>query len=288
MPTYAVTAATGHLGRLVLDALLERGAAPADVAAVVRTPARAADLAERGFDVREGDYSRPETLPAALAGVERLLLISGSEVGRRVAQHTAVLDAAREAGVASVAYTSILRGDASPLPLAAEHVATEEALRASGLPTTVLRNGWYVENYTAQLPQLAAAGELVAAVGDARVSAAPRADYAQAAAAVLTGSGHEGAVYELAGPAATYAELAEALSRAAGTPIAYRAVSGEELTARLTAAGLDEGTAGFVAALDAGTAEGTLADTSTGDLRRLIGRPTTPLVEGLRDALAAA
>ena len=283
MPTYAVTGASGGLGRLTVGALLARGVAPADVVAVVRTPAKVADLAERGVVVRTGDYSLPQTLPAALDGVERLLLVSASEPGDRVAQHTNVLHAARAAGVRRVAYTSIVHADTSPLVLAAEHRATEQTLRDSGLPATVLRNNWYVENYTSQLGRFLATGEILSATGNASVGAAARADYAEAAAAVLTGEGHEGAVYELSGTGFTLDALAETVTRVTGTPVTHRSVDTAGLVAALTAAGLDEGTAGFVAALDSGIAAGALDDRSA-DLEKLLGRPLTPLADVVRAA----
>lgn len=280
--TIAVTGATGRLGRLVVEALLQRGVPR--LVAVVRDPAKAADLAERGVEVRHGDYDRPETLGPALAGVERLLLISGSEIGRRVPQHRAVVEAAKAAGVGLLAYTSIPKADTSTLRLAAEHRATEELIRDSGLPYVFLRNSWYLENYTEQLPVYLAQGEIVGAAGDGLISGAARADYAEAAAVVLTGEGHEKAVYELGGePAFTMAELAAAVSAAAGRTIPYRNLPTAEYTKVLTAAGVPEPVAAMLADSDAGIARGELHVT-TGHLTRLIGRPTT----GLADAVAAA
>ncbi|WP_454856413.1 NAD(P)H-binding protein [Promicromonospora soli] len=185
MTTYAVTGASGPFGHIVVEELLSRGVPASDVVAIVRTPSKVADLAERGVQVREGDYSRPETLPAALAGVQHLLLVSGSEIGQRVAQHTAVIDAAKAAGVERIAYTSILKAGNTSNPLAGEHEATEAALRASGVPATLLRNGWYFENYTSQLGQYLERGEILGATAGEKVSAAARADYAAAAAAAL-------------------------------------------------------------------------------------------------------
>jgi NAD(P)H dehydrogenase (quinone) len=284
MTTYAVTGATGPLGRLVVSTLLDRGVPAADVVAVVRDPAKAADLQARGVQVRLGDYDRPETLPAALAGVDRLLLVSGNAVGQRIRQHTAVIDAAKAAGVQRIAYTSLLRADTSTLPLAPEHLATEQALRTSGVPFTLLRNSWYVENYTGQLDQYRAQGAIIGAAGDARVAAAPRADYAAAAAGALLGDGHDNAVYELGGPAVTLPELAAELSEATGTTIVYRDVPLADFRAGLLGAGLDEGTAGFVTALEEGTARGEL-ETSTADLEALLGRPATPLREAVASLL---
>ena len=285
MPTYAVTGATGHLGRLAVAELLSRGVPAADVVAVVRTPEKAADLAEQGVQVREGDYSRPETLPAALAGADRLLLVSGSEPGQRVAQHTHVIEAAQAAGVQHLVYTSILRADTTGNPLAGEHRATEEVLRASGLSAAVLRNGWYTENYTDQLGQYLERGEVLGAAGSGRVSAAPRADYAAAAAAALL-EGAEG-VFELGGPAFDFPELARTISEVTGRRVVYRDLPPAEFAAALQQVGLDAGTAGFVAALDESIARGEL-ETDSDDLARLLGRPATPLADVVRAARATA
>ncbi|CAN7486363.1 SDR family oxidoreductase [Terrabacter sp. LjRoot27] len=288
--TLLVTGASGHLGRLVVEALLERATPAADVVAIARDPESVADLADRGVVVRRADYTDPASLDAAFVGVDRLLLVSGSEVGQRVAQHANVIDAARRAGVGFVAYTSITRADTSDLALAAEHRATEELLVASGLPHALLRNSWYLENYTGQLPTVLEHGAVLGAAGEGRVSAATRADYADAAAVVLAGEdgrGHEGAVYELGGDEAfTLGELAETVGRVAGRDVAYRDLSVADYTAALVAAGLPEGYAGVLADSDRGIAEGALF-TGSGDLSRLIGRPTTGLEDALRAALVA-
>jgi NAD(P)H dehydrogenase (quinone) len=283
MTTYAVTGATGHLGRLVVEELLSRGVPAADLVAVVRTPSKAADLAERGVQVREGDYSRPDTLPGALAGVQRLLLISGSEPGGRVAQHTAVIDAAQAAGVERIAYTSILNADDTSNPLAGEHQATEQALRASGIPVSLLRNGWYTENYTGQLGQYLERGELVGATAGGKISAAPRADLAAAAVTALLSDDDGDAVYELGGQPFTFDELAATISDVTGTKVAHRDLSVADLQAELEQHGLDAGTAGFVAGLDASIAAGDL-ETDSEDLARLLGRPATPLADVVRAA----
>ncbi|MCI2238635.1 NAD(P)H-binding protein [Paenibacillus sp. TRM 82003] len=285
MTTFAVTAAGGRLGHLVVEALLERGVPAGDVVAVVRTPGKVADLAERGVRVRRGDYDEPDTLREALAGVDRLLLVSGDTPGQRVTQHANVVEAARAAGVQRLAYTSILRADTSGNPLAPDHRATEEALAASGIPTTVLRDGWYLENYTEALGQYLAAGEVVGSAHDGRVSAASRADYAAAAAAALLADDDGDRVHELGGPGFTLAELAATVSEVTGTPVAYRDLSTEEHVAHLRSVGLDEGTAGFVAALDASLAAGEL-HTDRDDLQRLIGRPATALADAVRAARA--
>lgn len=281
---YAVTGATGHLGRRAVEGLLDRGVPASDVVAVVRTPSKAARLADRGVVVREGDYDRPETLGPALDGVDRLLLVSGSEPGNRVVQHTAVIEAAVGAGVRRIVYTSILNADGTSNPLAPEHQGTERALLASGVPVTVLRNGWYTENYTARLDEYVARGEVVGAAGDGRVSAAPRADYAAAAVtALLAEDQADWVVHELGGPAFTFTELAAAVSEVTGAPVTYRDLAVEDYAAELEHAGLDAGTAGFVAALDASIAAGDL-QTRSDDLARLLGRPATPLADAVRDA----
>lgn len=280
---YAVTGASGQLGRLVVLGLIDAGVAPAEIVAVVRTPARAADLAEHGVIVRVGDYDEPATLPAALAGVDTLLLISGSEPGRRVPQHRAVVDAAVAAGVTRIAYTSALRADTTELVLAPDHKGTEEVITASGLTYTILRNGWYTENYTRQLAQYLAQGAIVGATANGRVAAAARADYAAAAVAVLTGTGHENTVYELGGPAFTMSDLAAAITEVTGTTVVVKDVSVAQYVEILEGEGLDPGTAAFVAALDEATARGDL-DTDPADLARLVGRPLTPLIDVVRAA----
>ena len=222
--TLFVTGATGQLGRLVIDALLET--APAStVVAGVRDPAKEAAVAirDKGVEVRVADYSRPETLANALAGVDRLLLISGSELGQRTAQHRNVIAAAKDAGVSLIAYTSILHADTSPLFLAGEHCETETALAESGVPFVLLRNGWYTEVYTWRLPLALKHGAFPGAAGEGRISSAARADYARAAAAVLAGGEHAGRTYELAGDASfTLAEFVAAVADASGKPIAYQ------------------------------------------------------------------
>ncbi|MCY0945205.1 SDR family oxidoreductase [Streptomyces antarcticus] len=280
-----VTGATGALGRLVVEELLDR--VPADqVAVVVRDPGKAADLAGRGVDVRVADYDDPAALAGAFRAGDRVLLISGNQIGRRVAQHTAVLEAARAAGVAQLAYTGVLGGPEADFDLAAEHRATERAVLDSGVPYTFLRNGWYHENYTAQLPAALERGTVIASAGGGRVASAARADYAAAAAVVLTGEGHLNRAYELSGDTAwSLAEYAAELSAQTGREITYTAVPASEHLAVLTGAGVPEAFAAILVDVDAAIARGRLAGTS-GDLARLIGRPTTPLAEAVRTALA--
>jgi NAD(P)H dehydrogenase (quinone) len=276
-----VTGATGQLGRLVVAGLRAQGAA---VVAGARNPAAAADL---GVEVRELDYDRPETLDPALAGADQVLLISGSVPGNRVAQHTAVVDAAKRAGVRKLVYTSAPHADTTPLVLAPEHKATEEAVVASGLPYTFLRNGWYHENYLDTIARAAETGEIVGAAGDGRVASAARADYADAAVAVLTGEGHDDKVYELTGDTAwTFPELADEIAKQAGKDVTYRNLPTAEFQRFLVDQGTPAELAGFVAALEQNIADDTLAHTP-GDLRALIGRPTTPVAETIKGVLSA-
>jgi NAD(P)H dehydrogenase (quinone) len=279
-----ITGATGQLGREVVEQLLAQ-VAPSELAVLVRSADKAAPFAARGVSVRVGDYGKPDTLRAALAGVHKLLLISSSEIGQREAQHRAVIDAAKAAGVGFVAYTSLLHADRSPLALAVEHLATERALAASGLRYALLRNGWYTENFTAQLPGVLAHGAFLGAAGAGRFAAATRRDYAAAAVAVLTREVPRGAVYELAGDAAfTVAELAAAVSQQVGRPIAYHDLPPAELQATLEGMGLPSAFAAVLVDSDLGAAKGALYD-GEGQLRALIGRPTTPLAEAVADAL---
>jgi NAD(P)H dehydrogenase (quinone) len=276
-----VTGASGQLGRLVVQQLLARCAA-ADIVAIVRDPARAADLAGKGVEVRVATYDDSAALESAFVGLDKLLLISSSEVGRRAPQHKNVIDAAKAAGVKHVVYTSAPKATTSDLILAPEHKATEEYLASSGLKYTILRNNWYTENYAQSIRDAQQTGTLIAAAGAGRVASATRADYAEGAAVVLVGEGHEGKVYELSGDHAwDYDELAAAIAEVTGTPCSYRPVEQADMVAALTKAGLDEGTAGFVAALDGNIAEGALGDASP-DLAKLIGRPTTPLKETVK------
>lgn len=280
--TILVTGATGHLGRLVIDSLLERGTTPSSIVAGVRDLTKASDIAARGVRTAVVDYDRADTIAAALEGVDSVLLISGSEVGRRTAQHQAVIDAAKAAGVGKLVYTSAPKAPTSDLVLAPEHKATEELIAASGIPAVILRNNWYTENYAGNIAQARETGVVAASVGDGRVASASRKDFADAAAVVLLEDGHLGQAYELGGDVAwTYDDLAAAIAEVVGSPVEYRSLTTEEHAAALESAGLDEGTIGFVTALDAGIRGGALAETD-GTLARLIGRPTTPLVDGLR------
>jgi NAD(P)H dehydrogenase (quinone) len=278
-----VTGATGHLGRHVVEQLLEK--VPAEqITAVVRDEAKAADFAARGVKLAVADYNAPETFDGLFAAGDKVLLISGNEFDKgRVRQHQVVIDAAKAAGVALLAYTSA--PGSLTAALADDHRATEEVLLASGLPYSLLRNGWYHENYTENLAPVLEHNAVVAAAGEGRISSAARADYAAAAVAVLTGEGHENTTYELGGDEAwSLAEYAAELSRQTGKEIAYNAVTVEVMEGILTGAGLPAPVAAILAGVDASVVKGELV-ISTGDLSRLTGRPTTPLAEAVTAAL---
>lgn len=281
--TIAVTGATGQLGRLVI-AELKNKAAGEPIIALVRSPEKAKDL---GVEARKADYEDPASLEAALKGVNKLLLISGSEVGKRTVQHGNVIAAAKNNGVSFIAYTSLLHADKSSLVLAPEHIATEKMLAESGIPYTLLRNGWYFENYAASIKPAVQAGALIGSAGDAKIAAATRADYAKAAVAVITGTGHENKIYELASDTPfTLADLAAEISRQTGKTIAYVNMSTPEHEKALVAAGFPEQVAAMFAGFDTGAAKGDLFDDSK-TLSKLTGQPTTPLAESVAAALKA-
>jgi NAD(P)H dehydrogenase (quinone) len=282
-----VTGATGHLGRLVVESLLQRGVPAGEIVATGRNVEKIKDFADRGVRTVQADFNDPQSLTAAFAGAQKVLLISGSEVGQRIPQHTNAIEAAKAAGVEQIIYTSAPQARTTTMILAADHKATEEVLAASGVPHTVLRNSWYHENYTEQLATTLERGVIVGSSGEGRVSAAGRIDYAEAAAAVLTTDGHLGAVYELGGDTSyTQAELAAEISAQSGTPVAYQDIPVAEYEKMLAeVVGLPAPVATMVADIDRATSEGALENT-TGDLSRLIGRPTTPLATAVRAALA--
>jgi NAD(P)H dehydrogenase (quinone) len=282
-----VTGGTGHLGRATIKHLLNKVPAQ-QIVASVRDTARAKDLAAHGVWVRRCDFDDPASLTQAFAGAERLLIVSTDRLGEgRVAQHRCAVDAARQVGVRHIAYTSITEADSSPLPIAPDHAATEAYIREAGIPFTFLRNNMYIENYTAQLPQVLAEGTLVTSAGEGRVAAAARVDYAEAAAAVLIGEGHENMVYELTGPRAfTFAELAEVASKVSGKTIEHRSVPDEALRAGMRQAGLPDEAAGIFVGLYAAIREGLLARV-TGDLEQLIGHSATSLEDVVYASLQA-
>ena len=272
-----VTAATGQLGRLVVSSLLTKGVDPGRIVATGRSSERLANLAQHGVHTAELDYTKPAE--GVINAGDTVLLISGSEVGQRIDQHRNVIELAQRAGAARIVYTSVLRADHTSLAIAPEHVATEEILKASGVAWTILRNGWYNENYEQTFAQAAQHGVVITSAGDGRISSAARADFAEAAAAVLTGEGHDGAIYELAGDTAfTMRELADTFSAVLGRPVTLQNLTSEDHRSALLGAGLDEPTAGFLVLLDRNTADGELY-TDTKDLSRLIGRPSTPIAE---------
>lgn len=279
-----VTGASGQLGRLVIEELLKKQPAT-EIVAAVRNPAKVADLAARGVQVRVADYTQPSTLEAAFQGADQLLLISSSEVGQRVSQHRNAIDAARRAGVRLVVYTSILRADTSPMGLAAEHRETEALLKASGLPHVLLRNGWYTENYTASVPVALQHGVFIGSAGEGRIASAARADYAAAAAAVLGSVNQAGKVYELAGDEAyTLSDLAAEITRQSGKTVVYQNLAEADFKGALLGAGLPEPLAGLLAESDVGASKGGLFDGGR-QLSQLIGRPTTPLATLVKAAI---
>ncbi|HYC92884.1 MAG TPA: SDR family oxidoreductase [Thermoanaerobaculia bacterium] len=281
-----ITGATGHLGRLVVADLLKKVPA-SEVAVAVRNVEKAADLAERGVDVRYADYEKPETLVAAFRGATKVLLISANEVGKRVAQHRNAVDAIKAASPRLLVYTSILNADNSGISLAKEHLATEEMIRQSGVPFTILRNGWYLENYTENLAPALQYGAIAGSAGNGRVAAAARADYAAAAVEVLTTDGHEDKTYELAGEAAfTMSELAAEVSNAAGKPVAYNNLPPDAYREMLVGVGLPAPVAEMLVDADLGLERGELAS-DRDDLRRLIGRSTTSLASAVRAATSS-
>ena len=280
--TIGITGATGQLGRLVVAKLRDK-VCRSDIVALVRSTAKVPDL---GVTAREADYSKPETLDRALHGIDTLLLISANEVGRRAIQHRNVIDAAMNAGVMRVVYTSVLHADSSPLRLlAGEHRETELALGASGIPHTILRNGWYAENYTASITGALAGGAFLGSAKDGKIAAAARADYAEAAVAVLTSDGHDGKIYELAGDTAwTLSDLAAEISRQAGRAIPYKDLPEAEYAAALEGSGLPAAAARAYASFDVGASRGALFHDGH-ELSTLIGRPTTPLSVSVAEAL---
>lgn len=280
----AVTGATGHLGQLVINELLTTHNAQ-DIVAIVRNPAKAQAFAQKGVQVREADYGNSAALAQALQGVEKLLLISSSEVGQRAPQHRNIINAAKSAGVQLIAYTSLLHADTSPLGLRAEHIETENDLAQSGIPFVLLRNGWYSENYLASVPAALEHGAFIGSAGDGKIASASRQDYAAAAAKVLSLDNQAGKVYELAGDEAwTLTELAEKLSALTGKSVVYQNLSEADFAAALQNAGLPEGFARLLADSDVGASKGGLYDDSH-QLSRLIGRPTTSIDDSLKASL---
>lgn len=285
LPSILVTGASGQLGRLVIQELLKTVPA-ANIAAMLRSKSAGSDLEAHGVRVVEADYDKPATLDAALAGIDRVLLISSNALGARVAQHRNVIDAAARAGVKLIAYTSVLHADTSTLGLAEEHRQTEAALQSAGVPFVVLRNGWYTENYAASIPPALAHGAFLGSAGEGRISSASRADYAAAAAAVLASADDQaGKIYELAGDEAyTLAEFAADVAKQAGKPVVYMNLPEADFKAALIGAGLPGEVAELLANSDAAAARGALFDQG-GQLRQLIGRPTTPFTRTVAVAL---
>jgi NAD(P)H dehydrogenase (quinone) len=282
-----ITGATGHLGRLVVEQLLTAGVPAGDIIATGRATEKIKDLADRGVQVRTVDFADPAAVRAAVAEADRVLLVSGMDLGARVAQHRNVIGAARDAGTDLVAYTSIVNAEAATITLAADHRATEQLLRGSGVPYALLRNGWYYENYTGQLPAFLAQGVIPGSAGDGRISAAARADYAAAAVRVLTTDGHAGQAYELGGDQPfTMAQLAAEVSQQSGRPVRYVNLPAAEYAKALKEHGVPAAMADIIAETDIAVAGGALY-TATGDLAALTGQPAATLSAAVGAALHA-
>ena len=280
----AITGATGQLGNLVIEQLLQLTAAQ-NIVALVRKIDKAEHFKVQGIELREFDYDRPETLVPALSGIDKLLLISANEIGRRTPQHQAVIDAAKVAGVPYLAYTSLLRADTSPLGLAQEHRETEKLIQDSGITYTFLRNNWYSENYLAGVAHTIEIGTLFGAAQDGRISSASRIDYAEAAAKVLTSTGHENKTYELAGSESfSLSDLATFIGQAVNKDIIYQNLSAEEYTQGLTQAGLPAGLVDVIVDADIQTIQGAMYSDSK-DLEQLIGHKTTSIQDAIKAAL---
>ncbi|MEE2523523.1 SDR family oxidoreductase [Pseudarthrobacter sp. J75] len=280
-----ITGATGHLGRLVLEALLNRNVPAEEIVAVGRSTEKLAEFAARGVQVKAMDYDDAASVSEALKGAQKVLLISGSEVGKRVGQHRAVIEAAKAEGVELLAYTSIANAGTTGMKLAAEHHATEELLKESGVPFALLRNSWYLENYTAQIPTYLEYG-VSGSAGEGRVSAATRADYAEAAAAVLVSEGQAGKVYELGGEAFSLSGLAAEVGAAAGKEVSYHDLPAEDFAKLLEGAGVPGPFAEILADSDLGIARGDLL-VSGSDLATLLGRPATSMQQAVRESVDA-
>ncbi|MFU0883220.1 SDR family oxidoreductase [Kluyvera cryocrescens] len=280
----AITGATGQLGQHVITNLLNTTPA-SQLVAVVRNPAKAEALSQQGVGVRQADYGDEAALTKALQGVDKLLIISSSEVGQRAPQHRNIIQAAAAAGVKFIAYTSLLHADTSPLGLADEHIATEKMLADSGIPYALLRNGWYTENYLASAPPALEHGVFIGAAGEGKIASATRADYAAAAARVISEEGHAGKVYELAGDNGwTLSELAAELAKQSGKKVVYQNLSQADFAAALKSVGLPAGLADMLADSDVGASKGGLFDDSH-TLSKLIGRPTTALADSVKGIL---
>jgi len=280
----AVTGATGHLGQLVVAELIAKGTNPKEIIAVIRNRSKAQDLISKGIEIREADYKSEEALEKAFGGVNQVVMISGSEVGQRVQQHTNIVNAAKKAHVKYIAYTSILKADTSKMLLAKEHLATEQLIKASGIPYSFLRNGWYIENYTEQLKGALEQGAIAGSAKNGKISAATRADYAAAAVAAVK-KAMPNAIYELGGEAFTMSELAAVVSRVSGKKVEYKDLPASQYAQMLMGFGVPQGFAEVLADSDIGITRGDLYTEST-DLKSLIGRSPTSLESAVKTAVA--
>ncbi|MFA6839089.1 MAG: SDR family oxidoreductase [Dysgonamonadaceae bacterium] len=276
-----ITGATGQLGRLIVDKLKDR-ISPENIVALVRTPEK---IDDKTIEARQFNYDVPDSLAKSLEGIDHLMLISGSEVGKRKQQHENVINAAKKAGVKWIVYTSLLHADSSSISLAGEHRATEAALKASGIAHTILRNGWYTENYTSSIPASVKNGAIIGCAGEGKISSATREDYAEAAAVVLTSADQQGKVYELAGDKHyRLKELATEVSLQTGKDIPYQNITETEYVAILTSMGIPDEYAKTIVGFDTAASRNDLFDDSK-QLSQLIGRPTTALSQSVKEVL---
>ncbi|MGL1890892.1 MAG: SDR family oxidoreductase [Spirochaetaceae bacterium] len=285
MSKYGITGSTGQLGTLVIQKLLEFDIPASSIVAMVRDKSKAFHLEQLGVEVRIADYNNPNTLKVAFMGIDKLLLISGNEVGKRIPQHKNVVIAAVDAGVKLLTYTSVFKADTTTNPVAPEHKETEKLIRESGLPSIILRNNWYTENYIKDVELAGKDGFIESSVKNGKVSSVSRIDYAEAAAKALTEDGHTGKVYELAGDAWDFSQFAEFATEIYGKKIIFNSVSSETRAKSLTSAGLQEGTIGFVLALEKSINAGSLEGNSS-DLEKLLGRKPQSFITGLKSSLS--
>ncbi|WP_462413659.1 SDR family oxidoreductase [Neobacillus sp. Marseille-QA0830] len=275
-----VTGATGKLGSKVVETLLKSIPA-SDLAVSVRNPEKAEGLRARGVEVRKGDFDRPETLDTAFAGIDSLLIISADgDNETRIRQHTDAVKAAERAGVKFIAYTSLANATESKNLMAPPHVATEAAIKKTGIPYSFLRNNWYLENEIGSIQGAIAGAPWVTSAVEGKVGWALQQDYADAAAAVLVGNGHENTVYELSGPLLTQEELASALGSVLGKEIPVQQVSDEQYAEIMKGLGVPDFAIPIVVGIQESIRNGSL-DVESNDFEKVLGRPVTPINEAM-------
>lgn len=288
--TLLVTGASGQLGRLVLDSLLASGKSPASIIATTRDTAKLADYAAKGVIVRLADFDDAASLDAAFAGADKVLIISTDALdqpGKRLAQHKAAVAAAKEAGAKHILYTSMPQPDDSLVTFAPDHLGTEEAIKATGIPYTILRDGWYAENLFMSLPHALETGSWYTSTGEGRIAHITRADTAAAIAGAVLKAGNESKTYTLTGTKSrTAEEIAAIVSAATGKPLKVVHVTDAQLAEGLKAAGLPEGFIPTIVSFDANTREGKIASV-TSDAETLSGRKPTSFEDFVAASKAA-